>query len=586
MGIGCVGEQNEAAVGVLAQVVLVARGGVEREALHVGVALLVGVEEAGRPDLPGVVLLDAQDVVLVVIVHVEVRDVELAVPTDHQYLFVAVELAQELALVVVVQSLHVWVEPHLAATQRAAAVATEAYAGHVEFRHQVAHALAALDGYLGEVLVEEDALQFRVRFQRHLHHLGLAVGVGREVDDATARLALRQVVLTVAGHAGHVEALDVVGPRLAVAVNGVIDRARIILLEDGHVDDFGLPLLRLRTLRLAHEEFVGDAHHLVRAVLVEEDDVVDVGAVLHELVLLQARADEALLAVDVEFLIGLHHLGGGDGVEVLYLGQARMVLAVLLLDEAEPVGGHLHHVGQFLVYLGYLVLDAGDILLGLILVELQDAGHLYLHQAQDVVLRHLANHLWVPRGQSFVNPLAGRVHRLGVLELLVFVDALLDEYLFQGGEVQGLQQFALADESLLPEQVECRVGVALQYVAHRQETGLALVDDAAVGRDADLTVGAGIQRVDGLVAAGARGQVDEYFHARCRQVFHLPDLYLALLGSLQNAVDEGRGLAGRAGGLAEGNLRDGQRLGIALLNLGADAHRSATLSVVVLRHVD
>ena len=57
-----------------------------------------------------------------------------------------------------------------------------------------------------------------------------------------------------------------------------------------------------------------------------------------------------------------------------------MVLAILLFDEAEPVTGHLHHVLQFAVYLAYLALDGGDVLLCLILVELQYARHPDVHQ--------------------------------------------------------------------------------------------------------------------------------------------------------------------------------------------------------------
>ena len=215
------------------------------------------------------------------------------------------------------------------------------------------------------------------------------------------------------------------------------------------MDDFCLLLFCLRAFGFSHEEFVGNVNNLVCSVLVEEDDIVDVRTVLHVFVLLHARADEAFLAVDVEFLIGFDNLGGSNRIEILYLGQAWMILAIFLLDEAEPVAGHLHHVGEFLVDLLDFVFDAGYVFLGLILVELQDACHLDVHEAQDVVLCHLTHHLRVPRCQSFVNPFAGRVHRLGILKLLVLVDAFLDEDLFQCGEVQSLQEFTLANESLL-----------------------------------------------------------------------------------------------------------------------------------------
>ena len=76
------------------------------------------------------------------------------------------------------------------------------------------------------------------------------------------------------------------------------------------------------------------------------------------------------------------------------------------------------------------------------------------------------------------------------------------------------------------------------------------------------------------------------FHRSCRHVLHFAHLDFALLRGLQYAVDEGGGLGGRAGGLAERQLRDGQRLAVALLYLGAHSDHAAALSVVVARHID
>ena len=310
-------------------------------------------------------------------------------------------------------------------------MARKANACHIQFRHQVAHALAPFDGNFGKVFVEEHTLQFRIGFQRYLYHLSLTIGVGSEIDHATAWFALREVILTVAGHTGYIETLDVVGSRLSVAINGVIDRARVILLEHGHMNDFRLLFLCLRTFCFAYKQFVGNAHNFVGAILVEKDDIVDVGTILHIFIFLHTCADETLFTVDVKLLVCFHNLCGSDGVEVLDFGQTWMVLSVLLLDETEPVGGHFHHVGQFLVDLFDFVFDAGNVFLGFVFVELQNARHLNFHQTQDVVLGHLAYHLGIPGGEAFVNPLTGGIHRLGIFELLVLVDAFLDEDLFQ-----------------------------------------------------------------------------------------------------------------------------------------------------------
>ena len=64
--------------------------------------------------------------------------------------------------------------------------------------------------------------------------------------------------------------------------------------------------------------------------------VVEDGALGHELVLAPVEADEALLAVDVEPLVGRHDLGRADLLDLLVLGAALAALAVLLLQRLEP----------------------------------------------------------------------------------------------------------------------------------------------------------------------------------------------------------------------------------------------------------
>ena len=176
-----------------------------------------------------------------------------------------------------------------------------------------------------------------------------------------------------------------------------------------------------------------------------------------------------------------------------------MVLAVFVKDKLEPLACYLHHVGKLLVYLCQFLTDACHKFLGLILVELQDACHLYLHQAQDVVLGHLTHHLRIPRCQALVNPFACLVHGLGILKLLVLIDAFLYEYLFQRSEMQLFQQFALADKSFLTQEFQGVVYGTAQHIADGKELRFPLVDNTTVGAYAHLTIRAGIQSIYSLV---------------------------------------------------------------------------------------
>ena len=121
-----------------------------------------------------------------------------------------------------------------------------------------------------------------------------------------------------------------------------------------------------------------------------------------------------------------------------------MVLAVLVLEELEPVGCHLNHVGQVAVYLFNLGLDTCHQLVGLVLVELQDTLHLDFQQLEDVILCHLTYQLWVEGCQAFIDILTDGIDGWCLLEFLILIDTFFDKNLFQRTEMQLFHQLALA----------------------------------------------------------------------------------------------------------------------------------------------
>ena len=257
-----------------------------------------------------------------------------------------------------------------------------------------------------------------------------------------------------------------------------------------------------------------------------------------------------------------------------------MVLAVLVLEEQEPLSRHLRQVLQVVVYLVNLRFDTCNQLVGLVFVELQDALHLDFQQLQDIVLRHLTNHLWVIRRQALVNMLTDSIHIGCLFKFLILIDALLYENLFQRTEMQLFEQLVLTDFQLLTDKVLRTVGRVAQHVADGEELRLVVTNDAAVGRDIDFAVGEGIERINGLVAADARRQMHLNLHLGRCQVCHVTRFNLALLNGLGDALAEcGNSFRVR-------QLTDDERLRIELLNLGTHLQHAAALSVVVLADVD
>ena len=529
--IKLVGQQNEFRFGILADVVLMLLRGLHLEAFRVGVAVVVGIVEHRRPNLFRLVFLDAQDVVLEVVVRVESRHIKIAVRQHHQHLIVVGKFAEQPSVFVEIQSFHIGVEPNFPASERRMAVTLQADAMDGIAREQIALRTASLDGNVGERTLQENLFPriFRQenRVERHLDDLRLAIRIRREIKHFRAGFALRGIHFAVARDARHIESLDEAGAVLSVAIDEVVGRARIVLLEH----------LQMQHV-LAYKQLVGDAHHLEFSVAVEDDDVVDVGTVADELVLLQTRADEAFLTVDVEFLIGLNNLRGNNRVEIADFRATREVRAVFLLDMREPFDGDIGQVGEVVDDALDFLLDARHQFVGLVFVELQNALHLDFQEPQNVVAGHFANQVLFERLQSTIDVRHGDVERFRLLKFLVFIDAFLDENALQRGEKVLFFEFVLANFEFLAQQVFRRIDIVAQHVANRQELRFPTVDDAAVGRNADFAVREGVERVDGLVGRHAGREMHEDFDLGGGVVLDLLRLDFSLFDRLQNRLDE------------------------------------------------
>ena len=153
-----------------------------------------------------------------------------------------------------------------------------------------------------------------------------------------------QVVFTVAGDGSYIETLDVIETVLAVPVGDIVNRPFVVAFENCGMDDFGFFLFSLASFRFAHERLVADTDDFISSVAVENNGIVDVGTVRNEFVLFERCADKALFAVDIQFFVGLHHLGSYDRIEIAQFGMTRMFVAVFGFQHTEPVAGDFHHV--------------------------------------------------------------------------------------------------------------------------------------------------------------------------------------------------------------------------------------------------
>ena len=221
-------------------------------------------------DLIRVELTDLHHVVVEVGVEVEARNLELAVGKDLQDAVFALESAKILSTFVSIQATHRVVKPNIAGIERGYAFATLLDFLDFIFGQQVTTCVATFHGKVGKLVVHR--LLFLVeQHQRHLDNLCLAVGVRRKIAHLRAGFALREVVFLVAGDTLHGKTLHIMRRTvLAIAIDHIIGGTIVILME--HID---------MNYLLSHKEFRLQLDHRILTVFMEDNDIVQIGAVAY-----------------------------------------------------------------------------------------------------------------------------------------------------------------------------------------------------------------------------------------------------------------------------------------------------------------
>ena len=264
---------------------------------------------------------------------------------------------------------------------------------HIKSREKITTRTATFDSQFTEALFKKDATQFGIGFQSHLDYFGFSIRIGSEIVDFGSWRALGDIILAIVGDARHVKSLDIVGTVFSIAISHIINCALVVLLEDRNVYNLGFLLLSFGAFCLTNVHLLSHSRHLVSTIAIEDDDVVDVGAILHKLILLQRGSHEAIGTIHIEFLVGFHHFGSFDGVERANLRAAGVFGCIAVVDGGEPIDGDLREMREIVLYLRQFCLDAGNEFIRLGFVEFEDACHLDFQETQEVFAHHFAHEI-------------------------------------------------------------------------------------------------------------------------------------------------------------------------------------------------
>ena len=145
--------------------------------------------------------------------------------------------------------------------------------------------------------------------------------------------------------------------------------------------------------------------------------------------------------------------------------------------------------------------------------------------------------------------------------------------------MQLFAQFAFFDFEFHAKQVHCAIRATAQHFRHGDETRFVVVHHTAIWRIVHLTFSEGIERINSLVARSLSLEMHAYFYVfRCIIVDFL-DVEFTLFVRLHNRIHQ------HTRRNAIRHLHNLQSLVVNLLNLGTNSQLTATLAIVVFRHI-
>src|SRR5690606_39266450 len=145
------------------------------------------------------------------------------------------------------------------------------------------------------------------------------------------------------------------------AVNGIVNSARITLFPDAYVNNV-----------FADKGLGFHLHYLHGTVATEGNDIINIGTVEKELVLLKRSTNKSFSKIRVEFLIGNSNFGSINRVEYPDLGLSFPFLAVFLLNIEEIINCVRNKMRQIVFTFFNLIFKCGNGFLELIQVEPRD----------------------------------------------------------------------------------------------------------------------------------------------------------------------------------------------------------------------
>ena len=113
---------------------------------------------------------------------------------------------------------------------------------------------------------------------------------------------------------------------------------------------------------------------------------------------------------------------------------------------------------------------------------------------------------------------------------------------------------------LLAEQIKGVLGASTQNIIHAHELGSVFVNHTSQRRNTHLTIGEGIQGIDGQIRTDSRRQLHFNFHVFGGIVDDLFYFDFAIVARFDDALNQ------RSGGGSKGNFFDEQRRFVFLLD--------------------
>ena len=199
---------------------------------------------------------------------------------------------------------------------------------HIVFGQQISSCTTALHCQLAQVFTYFEFLEMKGGLKCNTNHFRFAVRISSKISNTAAGFTLRHIIFLITSYTSDKEALHIIRSASAITIDNIIDCTCIVFLEYINVQNI-----------CSDKYLLSYANNFIFTITMEDNDIIQIGAVAQELIFFETSANKALFTVNIEFFVSLNYRFNIDISEVTHLRLTRIFVSVFSFQILKPTNG-------------------------------------------------------------------------------------------------------------------------------------------------------------------------------------------------------------------------------------------------------